>query len=719
MKSFPKKILVAIVILLISGLPANGQTKEVKIGIALSGGGAKGFAHIGVLKVLDEAGIPIDFISGTSMGGLVGAFYSIGYSPAEIEELVTTLDWQSVLTDQIPRSLLPMAEKEKFDRYLGSFELKKGTISLPTGIIKGQNISTLLAEMTWRANAITDFSELPIPFVAVATDIASGRSVPLKSGNLATVLRATMAIPSLMTPQVLQGKLLVDGGITRNLPAQDVKDLGANYIIGVDVGTALRTIEELTTFIDIMDQSIRLGSYLQTIEQRDKCDLVIAPDMSNLAFSDFNSAAELIKRGEEAAKKKLPELLAYLEKNLTEEKLTSEQRQKILKNQSSKIDSMILEGASHRSSEIVEQELGLKFPNYISARTMTHAINRVYSSQAYHKITYEIEAENSEKWLRIQLQEKDPKLLRYGFHYNSRDAAKFLFNTTIRNITGPNSVFSLDLQLASRTQFDAEYYFAPRWANHLGLRLQAYHHSTIYDIYNGDNRTAQFGSQVQGADIFLGSLFSKKLMTGAGYNLEFVDIEREIGNPVYQETFSRIARLSYLLQFDSQNKTAFPRRGVHFKSKTELAIKQIGSENEFWRTSLDLKTFVPITKKVTGLFRLQAGFTTSDSLPLPHQFYLGGYDSFYGFKAQELAGTNLQALTFGLQLEVLRDKFITAQVNSGNVFDTWKIDTDIDRYFSGFSLGLGAATPFGPLEITLETSRRHALLTHICIGYRF
>ncbi len=704
-------------LILVSGL--YGQEKEIRIGLALSGGGAKGLAHIGVLKVLDEAGIPVHLISGTSMGAIVGAFYSLGYSPAEIETLVTLMDWQQVLTDQIRRRSLPMVEKYKYDRYLGSLELQKGMISLPTGIIKGQNVAMLLAKMTWRANGLSDFSKLPIPFVAVATDIASGKAIALKSGNLATVLRATMAIPSLLTPQVLQGKLLVDGGITRNLPAQDVKALGADYIIGVDVGTALRSVEELNTFIDIMDQSIRLGSYLQTIEQRQICDLVIAPDMSGLTFSDFSSSREFIRRGVLAARKMLPQITIYVENHKIAATVNAETRRRQLSKKTVFIDSVKISGAIQRPLQVVKDELDLSVPGDITAATMSAAMNRVYSSQAYHKVSYRIKEQGERHIAYIELQEKDAQVLRYGFHYNSRDAAKFLLNTTIRNLPGANSVFSVDLQLANRTQIDAEYYYTPEVARHLGFRLRAYHHSTIYDIYKNDNRVAQFGSQIQGLDLFIGSIYSTRLMSGFAYNLEFVAVEREIGAPVRRDSFSRIARLSYLLQFDTLDKTDFPRQGMLFTANTEFALNEIGSEEKFWRSSADLQTYMPLSKKLSLLMHLQAGFTTSNSLPLPQQFYLGGNGSFSGFKTHELAGTNLQAFSLGLRWQVLRDKFITARFDIGNTFPTWELSRDFGFYEQGFGLGIGAATPFGPLEITFETSKRHAILTHINIGYLF
>ncbi|MCB9502478.1 MAG: patatin-like phospholipase family protein [Deferribacteres bacterium] len=697
----------------------SAQEKEVSIGLALSGGGAKGLAHIGVLKVLDEAGVPVHFISGTSMGALVGALYSIGYSPQELQNLAMRLDWRSMLTDAIDRKLLPMAEKDKINHYLGTFELKKGQISLPTGIIKGHNISTSLSEMVWSAQEVNDFSKLPIPFVAVTTDIASGETIPLKTGNLAQALRATMAIPTFLTPQIQQGRLLVDGGITRNLPAEDVRELGANYIIGVDVGTSLRGVDELNSFIEIMDQSIRLGSYLETIEQRNMCNIVIEPLLPDLTFSDFNSAEELIRRGEVAAKKKLPQILAFLNASNVRPGLSSAQRRAMLSTSSVEIDSIVYTGATHRDKITVQNDLGFSAPKEITAKDMTHAMKRIYSSQAYHKITYEIERKGSQNILNIDLQEKETHLFRYGFHFNSHEAAKFLLNTTKRNITGPNSSFSLDLQLANRTQADLEYYTASKNKHYLGFRFRAYYHSIEYDFYNGKNRTAQFGSRINGTDFFIGSLLSKRILAGAGYSYELIDTEREIGDLVLQDSFSRLASAYVLAHYDSKNREAFPTKGVRWIWKTEAAWPEIGSEKKFWRSSVHYQAYRQLSKCLTGILEAQAGITTSDSLPLTLRFYLGGFGSFAGFKVQEMAGNNLQAASIGLQWEIMRDKFITALLNSGTTLDSWKLDSDLGKYVGGFALGIGAATPFGPMQIQFSGSRRHAMLVYISVGYNF
>ncbi|MDQ7054494.1 MAG: patatin-like phospholipase family protein, partial [candidate division KSB1 bacterium] len=289
---------------------AFSQPSGPKVGLALSGGGAKGFAHIGVLKVIDEIGLPVHYISGTSMGAIIGAMYAIGYHPDEIERIVKSTDWQDLFSDEADYRFISMTEKAWNSRYLGRLYLQNGSFLLPAGLIEGQKISSMLSRLTWSVHHVTDFTRFPIPFVALATDIITGQPVPLVSGYLPDALRASLALPSIFTPVKLNGKLLVDGGLVRNLPAQDVRDLGADIVIGVDVGQPLRSAERLKSFVEIIDQALSLSAAFSTREQRELCDILIVPQLDDLSFSSFNQADRLIRLGEAAARRQLPQLLA-------------------------------------------------------------------------------------------------------------------------------------------------------------------------------------------------------------------------------------------------------------------------------------------------------------------------------------------------------------------------------------------------------------------------
>ncbi|MCK5440113.1 MAG: patatin-like phospholipase family protein, partial [Gemmatimonadetes bacterium] len=237
----------------IPSVTAQETAERPKIGLTLSGGGAKGFAHLGVLKVLEEYRVPIDYITGTSMGSIMAGLYASGMTPEEIQVKMGDVDWISLFRDQPPREELDYRRKEEETRYSWNVEfgVKKSGIALRGGVLAGQKIGLLLRENTLHASAIDDFGDLPIPFKAIAADLETGQSYVLERGDLARAMRASMSIPVFFTPIEIDGRLLVDGGITENMPVDLTRSMGSDVVIGVDVSEPLRSREEITNVFSV------------------------------------------------------------------------------------------------------------------------------------------------------------------------------------------------------------------------------------------------------------------------------------------------------------------------------------------------------------------------------------------------------------------------------------------------------------------------------------
>ncbi|MBN1894063.1 patatin-like phospholipase family protein, partial [bacterium] len=239
-------------------LPLQAQPREQdrpKIGLVLSGGGARGFAHIAVLKMLDSLEIPVDYITGTSMGGIAGALYAIGYSGVELERLSFRTDWIEIFTDQSPRHLMPFFQKRETGRYQVEFGISGLLPNAPSGLIYGQKVSLLFSGLTFPYERVDDFDRLPCPFRCVAVDLVTGNPVVLGSGSLSKAMRATMAIPTIFSPVEYGASLLIDGGVLNNLPVDVVRSMGAGIVIAVDVGPTLLARKELNTAFDVLEQS--------------------------------------------------------------------------------------------------------------------------------------------------------------------------------------------------------------------------------------------------------------------------------------------------------------------------------------------------------------------------------------------------------------------------------------------------------------------------------
>ena len=278
-------------------------SERPKIGLVLSGGGAKGLVHIGVLKVLEEAGIVPDYISGTSMGSIIGGLYSIGYTADELSELNHTLDWQVMLSDYVPLRNISLEEKHDYKRYFAELPIRKRGSCCRPGLLEGQNLS-FFSSLTWRTAGIDSFDQFPYPFRCVGTDIINGEIVDFNSGDLALKMRASMAIPSVFTPVVLDSSMvIVDGGVIRNFPVDEVIEMGADIVIGVYAGFKEKeTSEDLQSMSKILSRSAGSYGIYDSREQAKKVDLLIAPDLNGFNSADFNKSVEIEKAGEVAAR---------------------------------------------------------------------------------------------------------------------------------------------------------------------------------------------------------------------------------------------------------------------------------------------------------------------------------------------------------------------------------------------------------------------------------
>lgn len=306
-----------ILIILASQTLYSQETRRPKVGLVLSGGGAKGFAHIGTLKLIDSLQIPIDYIAGTSMGAIVGGLYAIGYTGHEVEKMAERNDWEEIFSDTPPRPQLPFFQKEQSGRYQLEFGLNKLKPVTPSGLIFGQKVSLLLSSFTYPFEKIDDFDKLPIPFRCVAVDLITGNEVILRNGSLAKALRASMSIPTVFSPVAWGDSLLVDGGISNNMPVDVVRDMGAEIVITVDVQSPLQKREELNSALAVLNQTVSLVGMERWQANTVRTDVMIRPDISGFTPADFdrNKIRQLLLRGDQAALQALPQLLELQSKN--------------------------------------------------------------------------------------------------------------------------------------------------------------------------------------------------------------------------------------------------------------------------------------------------------------------------------------------------------------------------------------------------------------------
>ncbi len=701
-----------------------------RIGLALSGGGAKGFAHIGVLKVLEELDLPIDYIAGTSIGAVIGGLYAVGYSAAELESLVLATDWNDKFSDVINRRALTMNQKQWDGRYLLSLPLRGGKIQLPSGLIAGQKISRFLSNLTLPVHHIHDFRNLPIPFTCVATDIVTGEAVALTGGFLAEAMRASMAVPSIFTPVRFDEHLLVDGGMVRNLPAQDVVGLGAEIVIGVDVGARLRDGKRLNSLIDILNQATTFISAASTPQQRDLCDVIILPDIEGVSFSSFRQGAAIIERGEMAARSLLPQLQAIADSLRHFERVSVAGGQVI--SDSIYVSEMAFEGVRETSKDMIRAQLDLVLPVWLSLPELEKRVDRVYSTQLFERVNYRLEQTPGVGKLTISIVEKSEDLFRASLRYDNDVNAALLLNAVFRNVASNNALLNIDLELGEQIELDAQYFFHTGWRPGVGLSARFNYNDDFVDIFDEERREARFNFKSVFVEGLLQTVMSTKIMAAMGFRAEHIDLSPQIGGADTLSSDDQLITLMHLIQVDTQDRAYFATRGIAFTVRNEFAHRNLGSRSTFSRHYFDVRTLVPLHRRASLMAEALLAATIGNRVPGHYRFVLGGLDtpvffpekrftsvSFVGLKFQELIGDHAQFYQLGLQYRLASDLYLLLRANAGNVFQAFKIDFSADRFESGVGLTLGADTRFGPMELTVMRGSRHDYLTHLSIGYKF
>ncbi|HET7228731.1 MAG TPA: patatin-like phospholipase family protein [Longimicrobium sp.] len=694
-----------------------------RVGVVLSGGSAKGLAHIGVLRVLEEAGVRVDVVTGTSMGSLVGGLYAIGYTPNELSDLVTGLDWPAMFRDAPPRRFAGLERRLTGPRSLLNFPITHGRLGLPGGVIGGQRISMLLAEFTWPVQTERDFRRFPIPFAAVATDIETGQAVRLDTGSVAEVMRASMSLPSVFEPVRLQGRLLVDGGIARNLPAQDARDLGANVVICSDVSGPLYQADSLRSFVDILVQSISFEMNTSTLEQRKLCDVLILPNQAGLSTASFDRAGEWIARGDTAARAVLPQLRAIAARAPRHD---SGERSSVLNalERRVRVDSVEVLGVGGSRERLLRRIAAPIQRDSVSRMALQEVVERGFGTGQFQRVGYQITASGADTVLHISAAPETRDRLGFGFRYDDRYRASLLFTARFRNWVRFGSSTTFDARLGEQTRFGARHLEVNPLGFPFTFQAEVAHTRTPLDFYDGGKRVAIANSRVTEINGFAGVALTASATAGVQVKLEHASASTAVASAdtSQRRTYPSAA---FVIWRDALDRPDFPTRGVAFAGRSEWAF----GADAFSQQVAEARVVVPLGGRLSGSLQANAGFNRGgDRVPLHYRFFLGGAypGAVYRERQVPLAGLAFQARTgqalargsAALQWELRRDVFATLRGDVGGVSE--ELGDVLGDPVGGVALSLGARTPFGPLELTASTaSPRRAPRMEFTLGYAF
>ncbi|MCF7793696.1 MAG: patatin-like phospholipase family protein [Candidatus Cloacimonetes bacterium] len=723
-----KKTFLIIILLICVNIFA--QTERLKIGLVLSGGGARGIAHVGVLKVLQEAGLEFDYITGTSMGSIVGGLHAIGYSADELEDLLNGIDWDEILLDKIARSSISLEEKGDREKYVGSFPIQNRKITLPVGVVSGQQVQALLTKLCLSVHHIEDFDNLPIPFRCIATDVEFGKVVVLKSGFLPDAIRASMSIPSLFAPIEIEGQLLVDGGIFENFPVQDCQDMGADIIVGVDVGTPLYSKKELNSLVRIMNQAIAFQGVESVQEARNLCDILIEPEVDDYSIMDFDQAEKLMELGEEAGRKMVPEIQALVDSLKafpSKEKIIPIKEVDRLH-----IKQVHIQGLRNVSRNLVYGKLQINDDSWISTKKLQTSIERVYGSQYFEKVTYKLVPRENGVDLFVRCVEKIQDNFNFAFHYDRNTKTSVLLNTTFRNKLILGSKLSLNLILGENFGQDVAYFIHTGWKPGFGFGAQILARDYEIKVYEDGEKIALYDYNFVTNRFDLQTIVSNSSSIGGAVEYKDTELKPVIANPgLLDYEYRNFIYKGYFL-IDTYDSIIFPTKGVRFYTEVERTIQLSNNIDLDYNPITTFNFLFAITDRFTDkLFyeeKLRLGNIDGEQMPVENEFQLGGYKTplditvpFIGYDFLSLSTKSYIVLYSTFRYEIFNGIY-------GKILGNWGlIGTDNENllgkrdYISGYGISLAIDTPFGPIEgIAMQNgeNKKENIFT-ITIGYDF
>lgn len=698
------------------------EAARPKIGLVLSGGGAKGFAHVGVLKVLEEYGIHPDYITGTSMGSIVGGLYAMGYSAEQLDTLIATLDWADLFMDRSSRKELAIMDKDEFERYSVSLDIQDKGLALPGGLIEGQKIGMLLQRLTAPVYEIKDFNKLPIPFHCVAVDIYTAKVHIFEEGNLGDALRSSMSIPTVFSPMEIDSMLLIDGGVSLNFPVEEVIKMGADIVIGVDVGQQKADREKKMSFIDVASQTMFMMSVLESKRQIELLDVLIVPDVEGYSTASFsNTAADsLIERGCASARlqadklQEISEKLSVFSENQVKEPHSPD---------SIFVHRIRIEGKHLLSDEYIMKNLNFHEKEWVTLDQIESSISYLYGTRNFKKIDYNLEVGESGTDVILRTYDARRRTFNAGIRYDSYSNASILLNGTFRNAPPfSNSKLLVDGIIGQYLSLKFKYYAYAMFNTEITAvgtyRIRELEAKESY----GNNlfRLTPYVDQI--ANLGLRRRF---------WNISFFEISAEGEYISQQDTLSnRYAVLSARSNFhlDNMDDLYYPQRGIKLDIKTQNAYVDYRAIHQI---IFNVKAAFPFAPGVTLIPQIYAGSNLDydPDFPLSRHFYLGGegvtyYDDtffpFIGLGYNEANGFHALVVRSDLQMELIPDLFFSMKINVGNVTDyLWELK-DLSRYYFGYGFSIGTQTPIGPIDFTLAGHTRSPELTGLLrIGYDF
>jgi NTE family protein len=685
-----------------------------RIGLVLSGGGARGAAHIGVLKVLEELRVPVDIITGTSMGSIVGGSYASGQTVSNMQRDVANIKTEMLARDQPPRAEISIhLKQEDWLDFIGpQFGFRDGSLLLPKGAITGVALEAVLRELAL-AKGDWNFDKLPIPFRAVATDVVSGQMTVLSSGDLATAMRASMSVPGAIAPVQIDGKMLVDGGLTRNLPVDVARAMGADVIIAVNLGTPLLQRDQITSALSVALQMLNIlteQNVQASLASLKPQDILILPELGSFSAGDFDNMPSTIPIGEAAARKVADQLRRY---SLPPEQYAAHRQNqvRVVAQDTRKVDEIRVEGLERVNEEVVIQSMETTVGSPLDVATLDLDMRRIYGRGDFEHVGYKLIDEPDHRILAVQAVEKSwgPTYVRFGLSLSSDFRGDNAFNllasmrrTWLNRLGGE---WRVDAQVGNDGLLFTEFYqpLVPNQYFFIAPRVQLMRGpADIYGGPDGDDLAARYNVSVSTVGLDLGSQFTKYGELRVGVLAGQFDADLQIGDPVLSQfTLKRdIGAVRTRLYLDQLDSTSFPRSGYNLDAQLLTSSTSLGATSSYNRWNAYFTGAKSFGAHTFQLAMAGGGTVGSNPLPFYDYFSYGGFMRMTGYRQGQLRNDSiaygrLSYMNQLFKLPLLEGVYGGASLEAARLGDPL-VPTGIQGNVGSGSLFLAVDTPLGP-----------------------
>ena len=730
-------------------IKAQNISKRPRIGLVLSGGGAHGIAHIGVLKVMEEAGLRPDIITGVSMGSIIGGMYSLGYSADSIQNILKSINWKLVLSNKIPENKVVFLEKSHISNSAISLPLSSRKVLLPSGLINGQQVENTLSFYAWPSADINDFSKLPIPFMCVATDIINYKKVDLKNGYLSDAIRASFSVPSIFTPIRIDSLLLLDGGLIRNFAASEAREMGADIIIGSYVGFNGYKADKLQSVSGIMEQIAMFRSLTDFEEEKKLVNVLIKPETEKFSIFQFDNVDSLVNRGYEAA---LP-YKDYFRKLADSLNLISPQKpiDYILDKKTYTFQKIEITGNKSYSDEQVSGVLDISPGKEVDKYLLYDKIELLYGKAWFDKIKYRILSRNDSLILIIDCIEKPPAMLYGSVHYDNSLSSGLLFEISVKNLLTQRSVLNVGSRIGQYYRFNANYLQFIDRNQIYGISANIYSDNNPIPLLDLKGDKGAVVDRNFTPELSLSKRIGLNNMMSISASYENLDLVLRYMSDVHIKSLSfKYLTATYEYGINTLDNKNFPGKGSIFNlslSTSKLqsaALKTDSSKIPIrWNNSItSFDRFYTVKGSIDHYFSLRPKLTfciggdillvtNTDSVSAQNNFYLlGGTESvsrrsipMVGFHSNEISVKNLAGFRTNLDIVVFEDFHLDVMAN---VFaaQTVKGGTGYSL-LTGFGIGAGYMSIIGPIKVGVMYGNYkneeyfHKIKGYISIGYNF